>query len=88
MVYVWRNPTLRGLGFATVASWRPSAPRQTSWRTLPVAGDGVPVHILYWTAFADPAGGLQFRREPAEVARVLRALEGRFAQRFDAAHRR
>lgn len=31
--------------------------------TLPVAGKGVPVHILYWTAFADPAGGLQFRRD-------------------------
>jgi murein L,D-transpeptidase YcbB/YkuD len=24
---------------------------------------GVPVHILYWTAFADTAGGLQFRRD-------------------------
>jgi murein L,D-transpeptidase YcbB/YkuD len=26
-------------------------------------GDGVPVHILYWTAFADTAGDLQFRRD-------------------------
>lgn len=31
--------------------------------TLPVAGEGVPVHILYWTAFADAEGGLQFRRD-------------------------
>jgi murein L,D-transpeptidase YcbB/YkuD len=28
---------------------------------LPVPGGGIPVHILYWTCFTDPEGGLQFR---------------------------
>lgn len=31
--------------------------------SIPVDDQGVPVHILYWTAFADAAGGLQFRRD-------------------------
>ena len=30
---------------------------------IPVAGEGVPVHILYWTCFVDPDGGLQFRSD-------------------------
>ncbi|MEO6097740.1 MAG: L,D-transpeptidase family protein [Fibrobacteria bacterium] len=28
---------------------------------IPVPENGVPVHILYWTSFVDPDGGLQFR---------------------------
>lgn len=37
--------------------------REDDSAILPLPGDGVPVHILYWTAFADPAGGLHFRRD-------------------------
>jgi L,D-transpeptidase YcbB len=30
-------------------------------RSIRIEGKGVPVHILYWTAFIDREGGLQFR---------------------------
>jgi L,D-transpeptidase YcbB len=30
---------------------------------IPIAGKGIPVHILYWTCFVDPQGGLQFRSD-------------------------
>lgn len=30
---------------------------------LPAPGKGMPVHILYWTAFTDAEGGIQFRRD-------------------------
>ncbi|HLP40702.1 MAG TPA: L,D-transpeptidase family protein, partial [Fibrobacteria bacterium] len=30
---------------------------------LPAPGKGMPVHILYWTAFIDAEGGIQFRRD-------------------------
>lgn len=30
---------------------------------IPIAGKGIPVHILYWTCFVDPEGGLQFRSD-------------------------
>ena len=30
---------------------------------IPIAGEGIPVHILYWTCFVDPEGGLQFRSD-------------------------
>jgi murein L,D-transpeptidase YcbB/YkuD len=30
---------------------------------IPLPGKGIPVHILYWTCFVDPEGGLQFRSD-------------------------
>jgi murein L,D-transpeptidase YcbB/YkuD len=37
----------------------------------------VPVHILYWTAWVDERGDLQFRRDPYQVdAKLDRALHG------------
>lgn len=32
-------------------------------RQIPIAGGGIPVHILYWTAFIDASGTLNFRKD-------------------------
>lgn len=45
-------------------------------RQLPVGGGGVPVHILYWAAFIDTAGELNFRNDVYGWDAMLERLLG------------
>ncbi|MEO7424617.1 MAG: L,D-transpeptidase family protein [Fibrobacteria bacterium] len=45
---------------------------------IPVPGQGVPVHILYWTCFVDNQGGLQFR---PDLYRWNRKMESALARK-------
>ena len=40
-------------------------------KTLPIPGGGIPVHILYWTAFVDKQGVLHFRRDIYGLDRII-----------------
>jgi murein L,D-transpeptidase YcbB/YkuD len=45
---------------------------------IPIPGQGVPVHILYWTCFVDNQGGLQFR---PDLYRWNRKMESALARK-------
>ncbi|MDB5105510.1 MAG: peptidoglycan-binding protein [Fibrobacteres bacterium] len=49
---------------------------------IPVPGKGLPVHILYWTCFVDPDGGLQFRPDVYGWNRKMEAAIDRKAATF------
>ncbi len=49
---------------------------------IPVPEKGVPVHILYWTCFVDPEGGLQFRPDVYGWNRKMESALDRKAATF------
>lgn len=68
-----------------LAAWAVSDPRWTAdslakeigkgrERQIPVRPGGVPVHLLYWTAFADAGGVLQFRGDVYGWDRMLERM--------------
>lgn len=58
---------LAAWALAAGSGWTPDSLRKEiakgRERYLPIRGGGIPVHILYWTAFVDARGDLNFRRD-------------------------